>query len=181
MLFLRWVELNWYNVLSSLLAAGSLIISVGALYMAFNADRRARSLEDAAPYLQTTPVNFDFLDSFGRIHIEITNLGPLPAYDVSVDIRYHEYDWISEWLTAKDGRQRKLDQLPAGKAVFWWFQGELPFPVSDICEKRKDLPILMRTRWRNERGGRFDLTRAYALHCTTVNDRRTVTFIPREE
>lgn len=176
--------------MSIIFTALALLISAGAFLLSLRADRRQKKAEEREersaplrvnPLIQAKPVDFVIENSFGRTYLEVINASGYDAYDLSVDVKYEENDWIGEWLKANQqppGRILRLGPLAGLTAIF---KGSLPYSEHEIYTTRKSFSVTVKAKWRNEFKRHFETTAKYRLQCTTVRDNRSFTFILEEQ
>ncbi len=130
-----------------------------------------------------------------RTHAEtlfsIANYSAFPAYKISLDLKYDEIGWITEWLKANlesvgkgDAKgvvgdkwypsppelpsAPRLSKLARGEKAQWSLTGALDLENGVCPKKNKGLPISVRVTWQNDpnKGHVFDEIHRYTLICT---------------
>jgi len=167
-----------------------ILISLAALIYSMRADRRQKKAQEreeksaalqVRPLIQARPVDFAIQNGFGRTTLEVINPSGYEAYELSLDIRYEENDWIAEWLKANGQSPEPVQELKSRAGFTSIFNGSLPYSEEEICIKRKSFDVYVRTRWKNEFGRNFETIGKYQLKCTTVGNNRSFTFILQEQ
>lgn len=178
--------------IATIIGVIALLISFLSFYLSWRADKRQSKSEEreeraaalqVKPLVQTKPARFVFYkeSNFGATFLEVANPSGYDAYEVTFDLKYNGIDWISEWLKANNQPPRALPKLEAGGALVVSFQGALPYPMDEICKKRKEFDVFVRTKWRNEKKRTFEVLGQYELICTTVGENQSVTFLLKKQ
>ena len=174
------------SIVFSILA---LLIAGGALWLSWRADRRQKKVEEredksgpsqVKPLIQTKPINFVIENSFGKTFLEVLNASGHDAYDLSVDMKYEENDWIGEWLRADSRPPAGALRLGPLAALMATFKGSLPYSEGELTT-RKGFNIMVKARWRNGFRRQFEVIAKYRLQCTTVGNNRAFTFMLQEQ
>ncbi len=176
--------------MSIFFATISILISVAALFLSLRADRRQKEAQEreeksavlhVRPLIQTRPVAFSIHQGFGQTILEVINPSGYEAYDLSLDIKYEDIDWIVEWLKANNQPPAKVEKLGPGAGFRAMFNGALPYSEDEILTKRKTFNVQVRAKWRNKMGRNFETIGKYEYTCTTVGDNYSFTFILQEQ
>jgi hypothetical protein len=168
----------------------ALLIAGAALILSWRTDRRQKQAQDREkksaalqirPLIQARPVAFFIHEGFGQTTLEVTNPSGYEAYELSLDIKYEENDWIAEWLKANQQPPVGVLKLGPGAGIMSIFNGSLPYSEDEICTKRKTFNVLVRMKWKNEMKRNFETIGKYQLLCTTVGDNRSFAFLLQEQ
>ena len=142
--------------------------------------------------------------TIATITLSVVNYSAYHARNVSVDGKFEDRYWTSEWLKARDESKAKGDAVGAqlDYPYFAAARGAIPviragevaapqlvanaLSLETVCERgNAGVPILLRVTWQSENGHTFDVTQKYQLLCTKntegkkVGKGRAFTFIPQ--
>lgn len=204
-----WSKING-SVVISLIAAG---ISFSSMWYARESNLRSEQMFGAlvVPIVHEWPVSafFDTTKNMLVMNVELTNITNFDAKGISIDAKFGDKLWISQWSQAKmnDISRKQVpsieDQwiletwqkqallggqytptLGPAEADTQWVSGALD--LDEICSSsgtvaQKESKVTIRTRWMNERRRRFDRISSYDLVCTRVDTGLSFTFILNHE
>jgi hypothetical protein len=170
----------------------AIVISIISAWFVYRADRRQTAAEErqkkaavleVKPLVQAKPVHFVFHkeSNFGDILLEVTNPSAYDAFEVTFDVKYNGNDWIAEWSKANNQPQKVLPKLAPDDGWSMMFRGALPYPMDEICTKRKGFDVYVRAKWRNEKNRTFEMLAQHELICTTVGQNQSVTFLLKDQ
>ena len=142
--------------------------------------------------------------------LSVTNYSGFKAYDINIDMKYGDYEWIGEWIKADNHKNNKhlpqnnnsmielydlglsfrMPMLKTGQQYEFpenGIDGKIGFSGSlnledEVCGKGKEgFPVSIRSRWKNEKGHVFEKISDYKLICTIVGNGRSFTMIPKSK
>jgi len=186
------------------------IVAVTTLRLTLRSNERAQKLfvGQNMPQIDITPTKVvqGSKGTHVALFVSVANYSGFVAYDICIDMKYGDNDWIGEWIRADSEKNQKpssstvipdkpydlglafsLGKLLPGHHYEFpeeGVSGQLVFSGSlnleeEVCSKGKDgFPISIRARWNNEEGHTFEKISEYKLICTKMENGRAFTMVP---